>query len=199
MSVQTELVARIRLELEDRESVAHKIAKYNLLAGPVLERDGSVVGFVTVDDVVDVLIEEQTEDMYQMAGRSQDRPGAPGVRVLYGTPSHRLKRQQARDDIERIHKEFIRWFEHHPYRLIREPNPDESEEAICSVIEPQRQVDRFDMSCSDCAGTCSAECGREFMQPNARSDTVKTGDPDALARGRVLGPDPRRRVVRHSG
>ena len=53
--------------LEDQESVAHKIAKYNLLAVPVLEQDGSVVGFVTVDDVIDVLIEEQTEDVLRMA------------------------------------------------------------------------------------------------------------------------------------
>ena len=64
--------------LEDRESVAHKIAKYNLLAVPVLEQDGSVVGFVTVDDVVDVLIEEQTEDMYHMAGVGvQERATSP--------------------------------------------------------------------------------------------------------------------------
>ena len=54
--------------LEDQESVAKKIAKYNLLAVPVLESDGNVVGFVTVDDVVDVLIEEQTEDVLRMAG-----------------------------------------------------------------------------------------------------------------------------------
>jgi len=53
--------------LEDQESVAQKIAKYNLLAVPVLEKDGSVVGFVTVDDVIDVLIEEQTEDILRMA------------------------------------------------------------------------------------------------------------------------------------
>ncbi len=53
---------------EDQESVAKKIAKYNLLAVPVLQRDNSVVGFVTVDDVVDVLIEEQTEDILRMAG-----------------------------------------------------------------------------------------------------------------------------------
>lgn len=53
---------------EDQESVAHKIAKYNLLAVPVLQHDGSVVGFVTVDDVIDVLIEEQTEDILRMAG-----------------------------------------------------------------------------------------------------------------------------------
>jgi magnesium transporter len=52
--------------LDDQEAVAGKIAKYNLLAVPVLERDGSVVGFVTVDDVVDVMIEEGTEDALKM-------------------------------------------------------------------------------------------------------------------------------------
>jgi magnesium transporter len=52
---------------EDQESLAHKIAKYNLLAVPVLEQDGRVVGFVTVDDVIDVLVEEQTEDILRMA------------------------------------------------------------------------------------------------------------------------------------
>lgn len=54
--------------LDDQEAVAKKIAKYNLLAVPVLEKDGSVVGFVTVDDVIDVLVEEQTEDLLRMAG-----------------------------------------------------------------------------------------------------------------------------------
>jgi len=53
--------------LDDQELVAKKIGKYNLLAVPVLENDGSVVGFVTVDDVIDVLIEEQTEDILRMA------------------------------------------------------------------------------------------------------------------------------------
>jgi magnesium transporter len=54
--------------LDDQEAVAKKIAKYNLLAVPVLEKDGSLVGFVTVDDVIDVLVEEQTEDLLRMAG-----------------------------------------------------------------------------------------------------------------------------------
>ena len=53
--------------LDDQEAVAQKIAKYNLLAIPVLENDGTVVGFVTVDDVIDVLVEEQTEDILRMA------------------------------------------------------------------------------------------------------------------------------------
>jgi magnesium transporter len=52
---------------DDQEAVAQKIGKYNLLAVPVLEKDGRVVGFVTVDDVVDVLIEEGTEDILRMA------------------------------------------------------------------------------------------------------------------------------------
>jgi magnesium transporter len=52
---------------DDQESVANRIAKYNLLAVPVIETDGSVVGFVTVDDVIDVMIEEQTEDILRMA------------------------------------------------------------------------------------------------------------------------------------
>ena len=53
--------------LDDQELVAGKIGKYNLLAVPVLEKDGSVVGFVTVDDVIDVMIEEGTEDVLRMA------------------------------------------------------------------------------------------------------------------------------------
>jgi magnesium transporter len=55
------------LALDDQEIVANRIAKYNLLAVPVLENDGSVVGFVTVDDVIDVMIEEGTEDVLKMA------------------------------------------------------------------------------------------------------------------------------------
>jgi len=53
--------------LDDQEAVAQKIGKYNLLAVPVLEQDGTVVGFVTVDDVIDVLIEEGTEDILRLA------------------------------------------------------------------------------------------------------------------------------------
>lgn len=63
--------------LDDQEDVARKIGKYNLLAVPVLEKDGKVVGFVTVDDVVDVLIEEGTEDILRMAAvepGALDRP-----------------------------------------------------------------------------------------------------------------------------
>jgi magnesium transporter len=77
--------------LDDQEAVAAKIAKYNLLAVPVLEQDGSVVGFVTVDDVVDVMIEEGTEDALRMGAIE---PGA--LDEPYTTsPFWRLVRKRA--------------------------------------------------------------------------------------------------------
>jgi magnesium transporter len=52
--------------LDDEADVARKIGKYNLLAVPVLDDGGRVVGYVTVDDVIDVMILEQTEDVLRM-------------------------------------------------------------------------------------------------------------------------------------
>jgi magnesium transporter len=75
---------------DDQETVAQKIAKYNLLAVPVLEKDGSVVGFVTVDDVIDVLIEEQTEDILRMAAVE---PGALD-RPYFDNPIFRVVRKR---------------------------------------------------------------------------------------------------------
>jgi magnesium transporter len=54
--------------LTDREEVARLISKYNLLAIPVLDEGGHVLGIVTVDDVIDALISEQTEDVQKMGG-----------------------------------------------------------------------------------------------------------------------------------
>jgi magnesium transporter len=54
--------------LVDREDVARLISKYNLLAIPVLDDAGHVLGIVTVDDVIDALISEQTEDVQKMGG-----------------------------------------------------------------------------------------------------------------------------------
>jgi magnesium transporter len=51
----------VTVHVTDRkEEVADKVSRYNLLAIPVLEEDGRVVGFVTVDDVIDILLEEET-------------------------------------------------------------------------------------------------------------------------------------------
>src|SRR5262245_25876704 len=71
--------------MEDQESVAQKIGKYNLLAVPVLEQDGSVVGFVTVDDVIDVLIEEGTEDILRMAAVEPGALDKPYMQVTLPT------------------------------------------------------------------------------------------------------------------
>ena len=52
--------------LEPQKNAVQKISKYNLLALPVVEQDGRVVGFVTVDDVIDALVEEQTDTVLRM-------------------------------------------------------------------------------------------------------------------------------------
>ena len=57
----------------DQEEVARVVAQYNYLAVPVIDPDSHLLGIVTVDDVVDVIREEATEDFLQMAGAGKDR------------------------------------------------------------------------------------------------------------------------------
>ena len=57
----------------DQEDVARIVAQYNFLAVPVIDSDSYLLGIVTVDDVVDVIREEATEDFLQMAGAGKDR------------------------------------------------------------------------------------------------------------------------------
>ena len=54
--------------LTDQEEVATMLSKYNFLALPVVDTDGRMVGIVTFDDAMDVLVEETTEDIEKMAG-----------------------------------------------------------------------------------------------------------------------------------
>ena len=54
--------------LTDQEEVAQLLSKYNFLALPVVDADGRMVGIVTFDDAMDVLVEETTEDIEKMAG-----------------------------------------------------------------------------------------------------------------------------------
>ena len=56
--------------LTDKEDVAHQLRKYDLLALPVLDTDGLLVGIVTFDDAMDVMVEEATEDITKMAAVS---------------------------------------------------------------------------------------------------------------------------------
>ena len=52
----------------DREDVARLIAKYDLLAVPIVDESGHVLGIVTVDDMIDALVAEQTEDVQRFGG-----------------------------------------------------------------------------------------------------------------------------------
>lgn len=52
---------------DDQEEVARLFSKYDLLAIPVLDNDGLMVGIVTVDDAMDVVVDEATEDITIMA------------------------------------------------------------------------------------------------------------------------------------
>jgi magnesium transporter len=54
--------------LTDREEVARLLSKYDLLAVPVVAEDGHVLGIVTVDDVIDAIIAEGTEDVQRFGG-----------------------------------------------------------------------------------------------------------------------------------
>ena len=65
-------VHTVRPEM-DQEDVAQIVAQYNYLAVPVVDTDNQILGIVTVDDVVDVIREEATEDFLKMAGAGKDR------------------------------------------------------------------------------------------------------------------------------
>lgn len=54
--------------LDDQEDVAQMINKYGLVAIPIVDTEGYLVGIVTVDDAMEVLQDETTEDMSMMAG-----------------------------------------------------------------------------------------------------------------------------------
>jgi magnesium transporter len=52
----------------DQEEVARIVATYNLLAVPVIDEENKLAGIITVDDIIDVMREEATEDIYALAG-----------------------------------------------------------------------------------------------------------------------------------
>lgn len=57
---------------EDQEEVARLVARYDILAIPVVDQDQRLIGIVTVDDVIDVMREEATEDLMKLAGTSEE-------------------------------------------------------------------------------------------------------------------------------
>src|SRR5690554_3383825 len=52
----------------DQEEVAYLVAKYDLTAIPVINKNKKMIGIITVDDIIDVIEEEHTEDMLRLAG-----------------------------------------------------------------------------------------------------------------------------------
>jgi magnesium transporter len=68
--VMSREVINARVDM-DQEEVAKILSRYDLVAVPVVDANNMLVGIVTVDDVVDVLEEEATEDMYRLAQVSE--------------------------------------------------------------------------------------------------------------------------------
>jgi magnesium transporter len=67
----------------DQEEVARQVAAYNLLAIPVVDAENKLVGIITVDDVIDVIKDEATEDIYRLAGVAGDeRAFTPAMESL---------------------------------------------------------------------------------------------------------------------
>ncbi len=56
----------------DQEEAARLVASYNLLAIPVVDEENKLIGVITVDDVIDVIKDEATEDIYRLAGVTSD-------------------------------------------------------------------------------------------------------------------------------
>lgn len=80
--IMTSDVFSVRVDT-DQEEAARLVASYNLLAIPVVDEENKLAGVITVDDVIDVLKDEATEDLYRLAGVSGDeRVETPAFEAL---------------------------------------------------------------------------------------------------------------------
>jgi magnesium transporter len=80
--IMTPEVISVRVDT-DQEEVARLVASYNLLAVPVVDEENKLVGVITVDDVIDVIKDEATEDLMRLAGLSGDeRVATPPFEAL---------------------------------------------------------------------------------------------------------------------
>ncbi len=82
--IMTTDVLSVRTDM-DQEEVARVVEKYNILAVPVVDEMNSLKGIITVDDIIDVLRHEATEDIYKMAGASEEE-------LLYGYKAFKIAR-----------------------------------------------------------------------------------------------------------
>jgi magnesium transporter len=83
--IMTADLISVRVDV-NQEEVARHVASYNLLAIPVVDEENKLVGVITVDDVIDVIKDEATEDVYRLAGvASDDR--------VFTSPSESLRKR----------------------------------------------------------------------------------------------------------
>nr|MDQ5873144.1 magnesium transporter [Acidobacteriota bacterium] len=75
-----------------QEEVARMVSKYDVHSIPVVDEENRPLGIVTVDDVIDVLHEEQTEDVLHMGGVAAEEEGAEST--YFGTPIWRIVRKR---------------------------------------------------------------------------------------------------------
>lgn len=78
--IMYERVVSVPIDM-DQEEVARLIEKYDFLAVPVLDKHQRLVGIITVDDAMDVLAEEASEDMAKLGGIGGGEPGSLDISV----------------------------------------------------------------------------------------------------------------------
>ncbi|OUL20130.1 magnesium transporter [Nostoc sp. 106C] len=85
--IASDRVLKVRTETP-QEEVAQIMKRYDLIAIPVVDREDRLVGIVTIDDVIDILEEEATEDIQKLAGVSGDEAALspPGVTIRKRLP-----------------------------------------------------------------------------------------------------------------
>ncbi len=69
----------------DREEAARLMARYDLMALPVVDEEGHLLGVITHDDLVDVLEDEATEDIYRLGGVLQEHPADTSLTTVIRT------------------------------------------------------------------------------------------------------------------
>ncbi|MCH7954433.1 MAG: magnesium transporter [Candidatus Marinimicrobia bacterium] len=70
--IMNETPISVTTDIEQGE-VAKLVSRYNIIAIPVVDKENKLLGIITIDDVVDVIREEATEDFFRMAGAGKDR------------------------------------------------------------------------------------------------------------------------------
>jgi len=85
--IASDRVIKVRTETP-QEDVAQIMKRYDLIAIPVVDREDRLVGIITIDDVIDILEEEATEDIQKLAGVSGDEAAlsAPQVTICKRLP-----------------------------------------------------------------------------------------------------------------